>query len=245
MESLKERYPIHHLEMLRECKEHGYFRGESCPICGEKGKFLMNEQELEQIGRTMAGTLRHFPEKFGLEMDDQGFVSLRDFIAALRMHQRRYHWIRPHHIIAIIETDPKGRYQVSNDLIRATYGHTLDLDLKLPTDNIPEKLFYPTTPEEADIILETGLKPSDRKLVHLSKTYNDAFSAGSVRTNAPVILAVDTKKAVEDGLEIQKAGKTVFLVREVPPEYLKRAAPEDESAGEEKGDSASWVTRSG
>jgi putative RNA 2'-phosphotransferase len=190
----------------------------------------------------MAGTLRHFPEKFGLEMDAQGFVGLRDFIAALRAHQRRYHWIRPHHIIAIIETDPKGRYQVSNDLIRATYGHTLDLDLKLPTDNIPDRLFYPTTPEETDIILETGLKPSDRKLVHLSKTYKDAFSAGSVRTNTPVILVIDAKKAVEEGLEIQKAGRTVYLVREVPPQYLKRAPLGDENAGGEEGASSSSGT---
>jgi len=234
MESLKERYLIHQSEMLRECKEHGYFRGESCPICGDDGKFLMNEQELEQIGRTMAGTLRHFPEKFGLQMDDQGFVNLRDFIAALRTHQRRFHWIRPHHIIAIIETDPKGRYQVSNDLIRATYGHTLDLDLRLPTENIPDRLFYPTTPEEADIILETGLKPSDRKLVHLSRTYQDAFAAGSVRTDAPIILVIDARKAIEDGLEIQKAGKTVFLAREVPPAYLKRAGLEDEPPAEKE-----------
>ena len=234
MENLKERNPIHHSEMLRECKEHGYFRGETCQICGEKGKFLMNDQELEQIGRTMAGTLRHFPEKFGLEMDDQGFVSLRDFIGALKAHQRRYHWIRPHHIIAIIETDPKGRYQVSNDLIRATYGQTLDLELKLPTDNIPDRLFYPTTPEEADIILETGLKPSDRRMVHLSKTYKDAFSAGSVRTNTPIILEIDAKMAVGEGTEIQRAGKTVFLVREVRPEYLKRAPLEEAgSEGEE------------
>ena len=140
--------------MLRECQEHGYFRGELCPICGDAGRFLMNDQELEQIGRTMAGALRHFPEKFGLTMDEQGFVNLRDFIAALKHQRERYHWIRPHHIIAIVETDPKGRYQVSNDLIRATYGHSLPLNLNLPTDNIPETLYYPTTPEEADILLE-------------------------------------------------------------------------------------------
>ncbi|MDH7509074.1 MAG: RNA 2'-phosphotransferase [Methanomassiliicoccales archaeon] len=214
--------------MLRECKSHGYFRGEACPICGEKGRFLMNEKELDQIGRTMAGVLRHFPEKFGLKMDSQGFVSLKDFVNALRTQQRRYHWIRPYHIIAIIETDPKGRYEVSNDMIRATYGHTIELDLKLPTDNTPEKLYYPTTPEEADIILETGLKPSDRKLVHLSKTYKDAVIAGSVRTDSPVILEIDAKKAVEDGIVIQRAGKTVFLVEEVPACYLKRAESTEE-----------------
>ncbi len=149
----------------------------------------------------MAGALRHFPEKFDLQMDEQGFVPMRDFIYSLKKYNQRYHWIRPHHIIALIETDPKGRYQCSNDLIRATYGHSIDLDLRLPTDNIPDELYYPTTPEESDIILETGLKPSDRKLVHLSKTYNDAVTAGKVRTETPIILAVDAKGAIESGMQ--------------------------------------------
>lgn len=209
--------------MLHECGEHGYFRGETCPVCGEEGKFLMNDQELEQIGRTMAGVLRHFPDKFGLEMDEQGFVDLRQFVEAMKGQSRRNHWIRPHHIIAIIETDPKGRYQVSNDLIRATYGHSIELNLRLPTDNIPGRLYYPTTPEEADIVLETGLKPSDRKMVHLSKTYADAFNAGKVRTEQPVILEIDSEAAITNGLVIQQAGRTVFLAEEIPAIYLKRA----------------------
>jgi putative RNA 2'-phosphotransferase len=209
--------------MLRECSEHGYFRGDVCPVCGEEGKFLMNEQELEQIGRTMAGVLRHFPEKFGLEMDDQGFIDLREFINALKNQSKRYHWLRPHHIIAIIETDPKGRYQISNEMIRATYGHSIELNLKLPTENIPDSLYYPTTPEEADILLETGLKPSDRKMVHLSKTYDDAVSAGRVRTGEPVILEIDVRKAVEDGIVIGQAGRTVFLAPEIPAGCLSKA----------------------
>ena len=214
--------------MLRECSEHGYFRDELCPLCGDAGKFLMNDTELERIGRTMAGALRHFPERFDLGMDEQGFVNIRQLIAALKGQNRRLHWLRPHHLIAIVETDAKGRYQISNDLIRATYGHSIELDLRLPTDDIPEELYYPTTQEEADIILETGLKPSDRKLVHLSKTYQDAFNAGSVRTDDPVILAIDATGAIEAGYEIGKAGKTVYLTKEVPAEYLGRAEESEE-----------------
>jgi putative RNA 2'-phosphotransferase len=213
--------------MLRECGEHGYYRGETCPICDEPGKFLMNEQELEQLGRTIAGVLRHFPERFGLNMDEQGFVSIREFINALRDNNRRYHWLRPHHVIAIIETDPKGRYQISNDLMRATYGHSLELDLKLPTENIPEHLYYPATIEEADIILETGLRPSDRKMVHLSKTYQDAFNAGKVRVDAPIILEIDADGAIKAGNVISQAGKTVFLAHEIPPEFLSKKEEEE------------------
>jgi putative RNA 2'-phosphotransferase len=213
--------------MLRECGEHGYFRGETCPICGEPGKFLMSDQELDQLGRTLAGVLRHFPERFGLDMDEQGFVSIRGFINSLRDSNRRYHWLRPHHLVAIIETDPKGRYQISNDLMRATYGHSLELDLKLPTENIPDQLYYPATPEEADIILETGLRPSDRKMVHLSKTYQDALNAGKVRLDAPIILEIDAAAAIASGNVISQAGRTVFLAQEIPPEFLSRKEEEE------------------
>lgn len=209
--------------MLRECKDHGYFRGEICPLCGQEGRFLMSDEELEAIGRMMAGTLRHFPEKFELQMDPNGFVDLRQFVDALQRTRRRLQWLRPHHIIAIIETDPKGRYEHRDEKIRATYGHTLDIQLDLPTTGIPDKLYYPTTPEEVDIVLETGLKPSDRKKVHLSKTYENANDAGKVRTPAPVILEIDATRAIASGLVIQKAGKTVFLADNVPPEFIGRA----------------------
>ena len=218
---------------MRECKDHGYFRDEICPLCGQEGRFLMSTEELEGIGRVMAGVLRHFPEKFELNMDNNGFVDLHDFINALQQTRRRLAWLRPHHIIAIIETDPKGRYEYRDGKIRATYGHSIDVELDLPTNGIPEKLYYPTTLEEVDIVLETGLKPSDRKKVHLSKTYNDATNAGKVRTPNPVILEVDTVKAIASGLVIQKAGKTVYLAESVPSEFLAKAeappAPEEES----------------
>ena len=172
---------------MRECEEHGYFRDEVCPICGEEGKFLMNDYEMEKVGRMMAGILRH--GKFDLPMDDQGFVQLRKVVSAIKENRNRMQWLRPHHIIALVETDPKGRYQISGDLIRAMYGHTIPLDLQLPTENVPDELYYPTTEEEAEIILETGLMPSDRMMVHLSLTYQDAYNAGSVRVENPLILA--------------------------------------------------------
>lgn len=209
--------------MLRECKEHGYFRGEKCPTCGEDGKFLMNKEELDTVGRTMAGVLRHFPRRFRLDMDEHGWVKLYSFVEAVRARRRDFRWLRVHHIQAIVETDEKGRYQIKSGLIRATYGHSIDVDLDLPTDNIPDKLYYPTTEEEIDILLENGLKPADRRKVHLSKSKKDAEIAGRFRVNNPVIIEVDAKKAIEDGIVIKRAGNTVFIVDEVPNKYLSKA----------------------
>lgn len=208
--------------MLRECRDHGYFRAEYCPVCGEEGRFLMNSEELDRLSRTLAGILRHFPERFDLEVDRYGFVDLRRFVNAIQAKQRRYHWLRPHHILAIIETDNKGRYEFKDGKIRATYAHSFDVELDPSNVGIPEALYYPATEEEVDIILETGIKPSDRKRVHLSKTIRDAVNAGRVRTESPVILEVDVRIATEDGVVIQKAGKTVYLTEEIDRKYLKK-----------------------
>lgn len=208
--------------MLKECPQHGYFRAESCPVCGQPGRFLMNDRELDHLGRVMTGILRHFPEKYGVAVDDKGWVPLPELVRAIGGHHRGYHWLRTHHLVGIAESDAKGRYEVKDDRIRATYGHTVDVHLDLPTENIPDELYFPVTPEEAAIVLEVGLKPSDRRHVHLSRTAQDARAAGAVRTPEPVILAVNARSAREQGIVIMQAGKTVFLTDAMPAEFLSR-----------------------
>ena len=217
--------------MIRECEEHGYFRSERCPYCGDEGKFIMSDFEVEKIGRTLAAILRH--GKFGLEMDPQGNVSLKEVMAKIRERNPRMNWLRARHIEALVETDPKGRYVVSNGKIRATYGHTIPLDIRLDCENIPDELFYPATPEEAELILESGIFPSDRAMIHLSLTYRDALRAGSVRTEDPVILVIDTGVCMELGSDIGRAAKTVYLCRSVPADAIDIADPEDWDTEEE------------
>jgi putative RNA 2'-phosphotransferase len=186
----------------------------------------------------MAGVLRHFPQRYGLEMDAHGWVDLRDFLTAAQIRNRRFRFLRQHHAVGLIETDPKGRYQFEDGKIRATYGHSIDVDLDLPTEGIPDVLFYPTTEEESHILFEAGLRPSDRKMVHLSATYQAALEAGRVRIQQPVILEIDAKTARTSGVVFQKAGKTVYTTKEVPGEFLKRSqVVEEELPSEAPADS--------
>ncbi len=209
--------------MLKECAQHGYFRAESCPVCGQGGRFVLNDRELDHLGRVLTGILRHFPDRYGLSADPHGWVELPAIARAIAQRHPVYRWLKPQHLVAIAETDAKGRYEVRDDRIRATYGHTLEVDLDLPTDNIPEHLYYPVTSDEATIVLEVGLRPSDRRKVHLSKTAADAVAAGKVRTPEPIVLEVDVRRAQEEGIVIMRAGKTVFLVDRIPAELLRRS----------------------
>jgi putative RNA 2'-phosphotransferase len=211
--------------MLGKCDEHGYYRGEVCPICKTKGKFLMSDRELDSLGRIMAGVLRHFPEKLGVMVDGHGWVDISEFVEAVGVSRSGFQWLREHHIEAIALTDPKGRYQIDGGMIRATYGHTIDIRLDdLPPAEIDE-FYYPVTEEEIDIILEGGLNPIDRKNVHLSGSIEKAIEAGKVRTEIPLILRIDGKAAREDGVKIFRAGKEVYVTERIDAKYLSKQEP--------------------
>ena len=208
--------------MLAECEEHGYYRGESCPVCNEKGKFIMNDRELDSLGRIMAGVLRHFPEKLGLAIDGHGWVDISSFIRAIGVSRSGFHWLRSYHVEAVAKSDSKGRYQIDGGMIRATYGHSIDINLDdLPLAEIDE-FYYPVTEEELDIILEGGLNPIDRKKVHLSGSVEKALEAGRVRTEDPLILKIDGEKAKKDGVMIYHAGKDVYITDAIDAKYISQ-----------------------
>ena len=98
----------------------------------------MSDREAGSLGRMLALVLRHAPEKFNVEMDINGWVNARELSEAIGKQRRHYHWLRAWHFEAIANADEKGRYQVENEMMRATYGHSIELDLDLPTDDIPE-----------------------------------------------------------------------------------------------------------
>ena len=201
---------------------HGFFRGEKCPLSGEEGVLVMSPRHLDQFGRIMAGVLRHFPDKFDLEMDKQGWVEATEFVEAIKLQRRHFHFLETKHLQAVVETDPKGRYQLNSGRLRATYAHTLDLDLDLPTDQNPEHLYFACSQEDSDEYLEHGLYPGDRNMVHLSSTRLNALEAGRHIIGKPIVLLADVRAVEGAGHEIMKAGTTVYLTKDIPGEFLKK-----------------------
>ena len=187
----------------------------------------MSDKEANSLGRILALVLRHAPEKFNVEMDINGWVNARELSEAIGKQRRHYHWLRAWHFEAISNADDKGRYQVEGENIRATYGHSIEIELDLPTDDIPEALYWPCEPTEAEAIVQLGITSGNRNHIHLSKTIANALEAGHVRINRPTIIEVDTIRAIADGHTIYRAGTTVYLTDEVPPEYLYKVGEDD------------------
>ncbi|WP_252901185.1 RNA 2'-phosphotransferase [Vulcanisaeta sp. JCM 14467] len=73
--------------------------------------------------------------------------------------------------------DPKGRFEVRDGMIRARYGHnkSLNVDIRYDVDNEVSVLYHGTTKEALTRIMREGIKPMNRKYVHLVLDLRDAY----------------------------------------------------------------------
>ncbi len=172
-----------------------------------------DEAQRERLSRLMAYHLRHDP---AVERTADGFVSV-DLLTDIIRH--KVHWVKPHHIREVAVFDTKSRYELRGEMIRARYGHSVEVKLDLPEADL-DTLYYAVAPEAGEQALAEGLKPGDRKMVHLSATADNALEVARAHAPNPVALAVDAKRAKAMGVRILRASDRVYLAQHVPPECL-------------------------
>ncbi|MCQ4153001.1 MAG: RNA 2'-phosphotransferase [Archaeoglobales archaeon] len=206
------------MEEIRFCPSHGFYRGETC-ACGVKGEIVVSKEKVERLGKFVSGVLRHFPQKFGLEIDENGWVSFEDLA---RLVSRKYRWANRWVLKALIYSDEKKRYEIRGDRIRARYGHSIDVKLNDMPEAQEDTLYYGTSEEEANRMMEIGIKPVNQAYVHLSTTIEKSLEVASLRTRNPIIFEIDAKRARADGIRILKANDSIALAKEIPSKYIKK-----------------------
>ena len=171
------------------------------------------------LSRFISFVLRHKPSAIDLEIDSQGYVEVSKLIRGM---SKVGHIIDLPTLERIVDEDDKNRYSFSRDgsKIRANQGHSirgLNLDLIL-VDNI-DKLYHGTANHNVCDILAQGIKPMQREYVHLTDDIEVAVAVGK-RYGDAIVLEVDTKAMIRDGLNIYKSTNGVFLTKYVSPYYL-------------------------
>ena len=167
-----------------------------------------------KISKFMSYTLRHNP--MGLRTSHDGFVNVKNLLSLM---QKRYPWLDRKCLEEIVREDEKGRYELKGNSIRARYGHSIDVAIDLPLTDL-ETLYHGTSAHLAKEILKEGLKPLRRKKVHLSKTIEDAIEVGKRRTANPVILKIDAREAVSEGIRIERATDRIYVADPIPKKFL-------------------------
>jgi putative RNA 2'-phosphotransferase len=208
--------------MIRRCPQHGFFRGEHCE-CGSAGQLLLDETKTEQLGRLVAGCLRHFPGDLGLVMDGQGWV---DLTSLGQVVASRHRWAGKELVIALVQSDSKQRYEIAGDRVRARYGHSMDVELDHPENELP-RLYYGASEEEADRILEIGIKPASQKYVHLSTTAEKAWHVATFRTGNPRVIQAEAAAAQQAGVKMMTVNDDIVISDMIPARFLSILAARD------------------
>ena len=177
--------------------------------------------DLKRLSKIMAHALRHAPEQYHLDLDQDGWVEIEDLLSGL--HQRkRWRNVTIDDFEAVVTMPGKKRYEMENGRIRALYGHSTDDKIRKIPVVPPEILYHGTPPATAEIILREGLKPMNRQYVHLSMDVETAVMVGGRRSSTPIVLRVNALAAHNAGIQFYEERDLIWLADIVPPEFISK-----------------------
>lgn len=179
----------------------------------------MTEKEARKISKFLSLLLRHNPGKVGLALNAQGWADVQELI--LKINEARGWELTKKELDEVVATNSKKRFAYNDDqsLIRASQGHSIDIDLGLEPSAPPDKLFHGTATRFLDSILAQGLNSRSRQHVHLSLDIETATAVGK-RHGKPVILEVHSAQMATDGHLFYLSENNVWLTDHVPVKYL-------------------------
>ena len=181
----------------------------------------MDERRTVKVSKYLSKHLRHQPERIGLTLDEAGWVEIDTLIAACAAHGVRFNREELDHVVA---TNDKRRFSIEGTRIRASQGHSIEVDLGLPPATPPPYLFHGTVARNLDAIRAEGLRPMNRHAVHLSADRETATRVGA-RRGRPVVLSVDAGAMHKDGQVFRVSENGVWLTEAVPVRYLRFPTP--------------------
>ncbi|MFF4958021.1 RNA 2'-phosphotransferase [Streptomyces sp. NPDC001222] len=180
-----------------------------------------DERRTVKVSKYLSKHLRHQPERIGLTLDQGGWVEIDALLAAAASHGFRITRTELDHVVA---TNDKRRFAIEGTRIRASQGHSVDVELGLPQATPPAYLYHGTVARHLDAIRAEGLRPMNRHDVHLSPDRGTATRVGA-RRGRPVVLTVDADAMHRDGHVFHVSANGVWLTQAVPPRYLRFPGP--------------------
>ena len=175
------------------------------------------DPELIRISKFLSFVLRHEPDSIGLTLDANGWVPVDELLRAAEAHGRA---LSIDQLEAVVAQNDKRRFVLSDGRVRASQGHSVEVDLGLAARVPPQRLFHGTASRFLSAILAEGLRPMNRHHVHLSSDRETAAKVGA-RHGEAVVLRVASGAMAAAGHEFFRSSNGVWLTDHVAPAFLE------------------------
>ncbi len=174
-----------------------------------------------RVSKLLSYGLRHEPKALDLELDAAGWTSVGSVLAGL---SARGEVLTGDELAIVVRESDKKRFALSEDgtKIRASQGHSVDVDLGLPVSEPPAELFHGTSASVETAIRRAGLVAGGRTHVHLSADRRTAEIVAKRRAGPHVILRVRAAAMAAAGFAFVVSENGVWLTERVPPEFLEQ-----------------------
>jgi putative RNA 2'-phosphotransferase len=181
----------------------------------------MSPKQATRLSKFLSLHFRHEPAAIGLTLEEGGWVGVAELLAACAAHGTP---ISKEQLAEIVVGSDKQRFAFDADgtRIRTQQGHSVVVDLQLLPAVPPAVLYHGTAPAALPAIRREGLQKMKRHHVHLSPDEETARRVGA-RRGQPLILTVDAAAMHAAGLVFYESGNGVWLVEQVPPQFLAEA----------------------
>lgn len=166
----------------------------------------------KKLAKFIAYILGHKPDEFGLVLEKDGFVKIKEFLKAI-CEEDGLKYVRRSHIDEILVTLPNSPIEIKDTYIRAKNRD--NLPKHDPADDLPKLLYTSVKRKAYPIVLEKGIFPTGFSRVILSSDLDMAVRIGKRKDSKPVLLTIQAYKSMEKGILFYRAGNTLFLAESI------------------------------
>ncbi len=179
----------------------------------------MDTKQNKAISKYLSYILRHDPDDAAITLDKNGWTNVDILIQQVN---DRFPMLNNTMLEYIVATNNKQRFAFNEDktMIRASQGHSVEVELNYMAQEPPTVLFHGTAIENINAILQQGLKKQERHHVHLSENVTTALQVGS-RHGRSTVLKIHSGKMHEQGYVFYISANNVWLTDFVPPEFME------------------------
>lgn len=181
---------------------------------------MISEKQITHISKFLSLVLRHKPETISIVLDQNGWTD----VDTLLKNSNSYGIKLDKEILKhIVQTNSKKRFAFNEtfDRIRASQGHSIEIELGYTSKKPPEILYHGTSEKSVQSILDTGLEKQSRQQVHLSTDIETAIKVGQ-RHGKPFVFKVLAEQMYKDKFEFFISDNGVWLTDTVPTKYLEQ-----------------------
>jgi putative RNA 2'-phosphotransferase len=171
-----------------------------------------------RVSKFLSLVLRHKPEKVGVALDREGWVSVSRLLEASEAHGLR---LTLDELREVVRANDKQRFSFSPDglSIRANQGHSVKIELGYEPTEPPPTLYHGTAERFLPSIRQQGLLRGRRHHVHLSEQEATAVAVGR-RYGSPVVLSISSGAMHAGGHSFFRSANGVWLTGHVPARYI-------------------------